>query len=102
MYWLFLFGTFDLFCYFLQFFCYAVLVTCVFLENFVHFVATLLFLGGSDGLGIVVLDVLYFLVVGVQASNHGSNRLYLLYELLIDLILLVIFLIFLLVVKVVL
>lgn len=78
------------------------MVARVFLEDFVHFVAALFFLGGFDGLGIGVLDGLNFLVVGVQASNHGSNRLYLLYEFLIDLVLLVILLVLVLVVEVVL
>lgn len=49
----------------LQFLCDPILVCRIFLENFIHLVAILLFLGRLDGLGVAVLQGLDAFVVGV-------------------------------------
>ena len=43
-------------------------------KNSIHFLTVLSFGGSFDGLGVVGFDILNFLVVGIESTDHNSNR----------------------------
>ena len=63
------------------------MVAGILLQNLVHLIAALSLLGGLDGLGIAVLQVLDAFIVRVESGDHAANRFYLLDEFLIYLVL---------------